>query len=274
MQQGFAAAKALTQQTAVFFANRAAEEQAKKDEATRKEAELAQGIRLGADLKPLLDSNNNRIALTDAERALYAGDKKTEGSVAYLNAQAKSLNDTFGAGSPARILATALNGAAGSNTAGSLGALAQSAAVNVLQSLAVSEVKRIADGLMTRTDNADGSTTYTQNATSEAVRAALQGLAGCAGQAAGGDCTSGALGASASVVVNALINDLTGNASVKMQAGGPQRDADGDIINDTSLTDQQARTNLVATLIGTIAAGAGLDANSATTAAQIETENN
>jgi hypothetical protein len=250
VQQGFAAAKALTQQTTVFFTNRAAEEQAKKDEATRKDAELAQGIRLGADLKPLLDSNNNRIALTDAERALYNGDAKTEGSVAYLNAQAKSLNDTFGAGSPARILATALNGAAGSNTAGSLGALAQSAAINVLQSLAVSEVKRIADGLFDK----DGKPT-TQ---SETVRAALQGVVGCSGAAAGGsgDCTSAAVGASASVVVNNILTSLL-NDDPSATLGG-----------------QQARTNLVANIAGVLTGALGGDAQSAALAAQIESENN
>jgi filamentous hemagglutinin len=258
VQQGFAAAKALTQQTAMFFANRAAEEQAKKDEATRKEAELAQGIRLGADLKPLLDSNNNRIALTDAERALYNGDAKTEGSVAYLNAQARSLNATFGAGSPARILATALNGAAGSNTAGSLGALAQSAAVNVLQSLAVSEVKNIADGTQTKTIEADGTVTRTPNAQSEAIRAALQAVVGCAGATAGGsgNCTSAAVGASASVVVNNILTSLL-NDDPSATLGG-----------------QQARTNLVANIAGVLTGALGGDAQSAALAAQIESENN
>jgi hypothetical protein len=179
------------------------------------------------------------------------------------NADAKSLNDTFGAGSPARILATAFSGAAGSNVAGSLGGLAQSAVVNGLQSLAVTEVKGLADSLFDK----DGKPT----AQSETVRAALQGIVGCSGAAAGGsgDCTSAAVGAAGSVAVNLLLS----------QAGAPvAKDTNGngriDPSEQVSIEDQQARTNLIATFIGTITAGAGLDASSAATAAQIETENN
>jgi len=131
----------------------------------------------------------------------------------------------------------------------------------VLQSLAATEVKRIADSI------GDG------DAASETTRAALQAVVGCAGAAAGGsgDCTSAAIGASTSVVANYLLDQfIENNEEDKV----PEFDEDGNIINDISLEDQQARVNLVATFIAAVANEAGLDVASATTAAQIETENN
>jgi hypothetical protein len=168
------------------------------------------------------------------------------------------LQKNFGANSPARIIATALTGAAGGNFAGNLTGLVQGVAVNVLQSLAVNQVKHIADSLY----DANGNPT----AGSETVRAALQGLTACAGGAANGtgSCSSAGAGASASVVINYLLTEFL---------DPHPKDAQGNPIERT-LEDQQARTNLVTTLIGAIAAGAGLDAGSATNAAQIETENN
>lgn len=168
------------------------------------------------------------------------------------------LQKNFGANSPARIIATALTGAAGGNVAGDLTGLVQGVAVNVLQSLAVNQVKHIADSLY----DANGNPT----AGSEAVRAALQGLTACAGGAANGtgSCSSAGASASASVVINYLLTEFL---------DPHPKDAQGNPIERT-LEDQQARTNLVTTLIGAIAAGAGLDAGSATNAAQIETENN
>ncbi|ROT97421.1 hypothetical protein EB810_06035 [Altererythrobacter sp. FM1] len=162
---------------------------------------------------------------------------------------------TWGAGGAGNIVLTALNGAASGNVAGSSGGLVQASAVNVLQSLATSEVKDIADDL-----------------NSEEARFALQGIVGCAGAAAGGsgDCGSAAMGAATSVVLNNLLDGL----------GAPRdEDRNHDGVIDTaderlSLKDQQARTDLVATLVTAIAEGAGLDATSANYAARIETQNN
>ncbi len=141
------------------------------------------------------------------------------------------------------------------------------------RSLAVNEVRQIADSLLTETRSADGRTIIrTQNTTSELVRAALQGLTACTGAALGGsDCGGAAAGAATSVVLNALINNATGNTSTVVRY-----DANGNAIppDPNSLEDQQARTNLIATLVGAISIAAGLDASSAVTAAQIETENN
>jgi filamentous hemagglutinin len=70
----------------------------------------------------------------------------------------------------------------------------QSAAAYYLQSLATEQVKGIADLL-----------------DSEKARTALQSLVGCAGAAAaGGNCGAGAAGAAASVVLNDLIDSLSG----------------------------------------------------------------
>ena len=171
----------------------------------------------------------------------------------------------FGAGSPARIIATAFNGAAGSNVIGSMSGLVQSAAVNVLQSLAVSEVKKIADSLGADA-NRDGRLDK-PTATTESVRAALQALTGCAGAAAGGSgsCGSAAMGAASSVVINYLLTSFV---------DADPKDANGNPI-PRSLEDQEARKNIVTTIIAGIATASGItDTNAAIIAAQIETENN
>ncbi len=223
--QGFAAAQSLVNEVGTFFGNRAAEEAEKRRQAV---------TGLAADGKTPLSVTEREQALTEANR----------------------LNDLYGAGSTARIVGTALAGAAGGNVTGSLNSLVQSAAVNVLQSLAATEVKRLVDSLNVN-DNQR-----------ETVRAALQAVVGCGGAAAGGsaNCGAAALGASASVVLNNLINSA--NA---LEA----RDIDGDgKIDPISLADQQVRANLVGTLIAAIATGAGIDAQAARNAGLIETENN
>jgi hypothetical protein len=92
----------------------------------------------------------------------------------------------------------------------------------------------------------------------------LQALVGCAGAAQSGNCTSGALGAASSVVLNNLITALS----------TPEpRDAEGNLI-PRSLADQQTRTALIATLTGAIAGALGANASVASTAGTIETENN
>ena len=214
---GFDATRQLTAEVGTFFANRAAEEAAKRRAADAAEAR---------------------------------GDA---GAAARLRTEADGIRNTYGAGSAARIVATAVTGAAGSNVAGGVGNLVQGAAVNVLQSLAATQVKSIADSL--------GDFRGDATASSEGVRAALQAVVGCAGAAAGGSggCGSAATGAAAGVVVNYL---LTSYVDPALTDGA------------RTLEDQEARKNLVTTIIAGIAVGAGLDAPAATAAAQIETENN
>lgn len=221
IQQGFAAVKQLVVEVSTYFANRASDQKAKEEEAEEAEKER--------DKYP-----------PDTEEYKHYEQKRKDAA-----AQAKTIQDTYGPGSPIRLIATALTGAAGGNVTGSVGSMVQSAAVNVLQGLAAEKVKELADGFK-------GS-----DAERETLRAALHAVVGCAGQAAGGgDCGSGATGAAASVVLNALLSSM--------------------MEEDTSLSleEQQARTNLAATLIGAIAAGAGLDPGSTITAVQIEMENN
>jgi hypothetical protein len=235
--QGFAAAQALTQQVSVFFNNRASEEAD-----LRKNAEA------------LAKKDANGTALRDPRTGAYI---PADGLTAAQSRALVTLNTsiegyrTFGAGGATRIALTALSGAAGSNVAGGLGSLAQSAAVNVLQSLAVTRVKELADSIQG------------DPATRESVRAALQAVVGCAGAAAGGSngCGSAAAGAAASVVLNNLLSTGTTTGT----------DADG---NPLTLEAQQARTNLIATIIAGIAGAVGADASAAVTGAIIETENN
>ncbi|WOE74038.1 hypothetical protein [Alterisphingorhabdus coralli] len=150
---------------------------------------------------------------------------------------------------------------------------ARSAAVNVLQGLGAQQIKELADGLgkETITENEDGTTTttFTPTTESELLRSALQGIVGCAAGAAGGsgDCGSAAMGAAGSVAVNLLINSLTDEQDeATFDKDGNQTDADteGDLQHSKNVT----------ALIGLIAEGLGLDANAASTAGQIETENN
>ena len=242
---GFAATRALANETATFFANRA------KDQEDAEKKAIAAGVESNPDGTYKRDENGNLVALNPQAQA-------------FIN-EASGLRKDFGAGSPARIIATAFNGAAGSNVTGSMSGLVQSAAVNVLQSLAVSEVKKIADSLGADA-NRDGRLDK-PTATTESVRAALQALTGCAGAAAGGSgsCGSAAMGAASSVVINYLLTSFV---------DADPKDANGNPI-PRSLEDQEARKNIVTTIIAGIATASGItDTNAATIAAQIETENN
>lgn len=150
-------------------------------------------------------------------------------------------NETWETGGTGRRLISALSGAASGNVTGGSAQLIQGATINYLQSLATEQVGRIADAL-----------------DSETARTALQAVVGCAGATAQGkSCSSGALAASSSVVLNNLLEQLRG------------RDAD-------ALTEEekQARINLVSTLVSGVVAAAGGDAIVAANTANIETSNN
>jgi len=238
---------------------------ANKDDAKRQEIALGfEATRaLANETATFLDNRakdeERKSAEADAARA--AGDFATADR---LDKDAAASNKLWGGGGIGNIVLTALNGAASGNVTGSATDLIRATSVNVLQSYATQIAKGLADDL-----KKDGGAKAT--VASESARAALQAIVGCAGAAAGGsgDCGSGAMGASASVVLNTLLNG----------AGAPEdADKDGNGRIDPgeriALEDQQARTNLVATLVAAIASGAGLDPASANTAAQIETQNN
>lgn len=176
-----------------------------------------------------------------------------------LEEKAKNLHDAYGAGSSYRIAATAIVGAASGNVTGSMQGMAQAAAVGVLQSLTTTQVKKLIENSF----GEDEDLTPDQKQAKETTRAALQALVGCAGAAASGqgDCAGGALGASASVVLNNLLSKGTSTAT----------DKDG---KPLSLDEQQERTNLIATLIAGLAVATGSDATSSVSASNIEGENN
>ena len=149
-------------------------------------------------------------------------------------------NATFEVGGTGRRIITAITAAvSGDATTGS--AILQSAAVNYLQSLAVTEVKKIADAL-----------------NSESARVALQSIVGCAGAAAQGQaCRAGATGAAAGVVLNNVLDGLAG--------------VEG---NALTAEDKQQRVNIVNSLVVGIANAGGEDVSTALSAATIVAENN
>jgi hypothetical protein len=101
---------------------------------------------------------------------------------------------------------------------------------------------------------------------SEVVRGLLQGFVGCAGAAAAsGSCSSGAAGAAGSVALNNLITLLL---------EPEKKDPTTGRILPRSLDEQQARAQLIATLTGALVGALGGNANDASVAGQVETENN
>ncbi|MCW3156333.1 hemagglutinin repeat-containing protein [Achromobacter spanius] len=175
-------------------------------------------------------------ALSDA---IETGGANDAASMSALMDQAQRAQD-WSAGGKYGLVLLALSGAAGANVTGSTSAFVQSAAVNYLQGLGAAQVKQIADSLG-------------RDPQSEAARAALHGIVGCAGAAGqGAACASGALGASAGSILNSLM-------------GSPE-----------GLTPEQveARRNLVTSLVAGIASAAGADAATAGTAAALETSQN
>ena len=130
-------------------------------------------------------------------------------------------------------------GAASGNVTGSAGEFVQRAAVSYLQALGTAQVKEVADAL-----------------NSEVARAA--GLVGCAGAAAQrANCTAGASGAAASVVLNNLLDSWSGKTAEGLTA-----------------EEKQTRTNIITSLVSGVGAALGGDSRVAALAAQIETENN
>ncbi|WP_253306647.1 hypothetical protein [unidentified bacterial endosymbiont] len=126
--------------------------------------------------------------------------------------------------------------AAAGNITGSTGQLLQAATVNVIQSYGAQQIKLLADSM-----------------NSEAARTALQGLV----PAPPPKGKAPPLGASASVVLNNLIDSAYGETSSTL-----------------SLAEREARKNLVSTLITGTTHALGGEAALANAAATIEAENN
>ncbi|QMT13702.1 hemagglutinin repeat-containing protein (plasmid) [Ralstonia solanacearum] len=184
--------------------------------------------------------NNRAQESTAAQKALDAekakpADQQDAAKIAQLT-QTLQDNATWGMGGTGRMLLTALTAGAGANVTGGMGQLAQNATVAYLQALGANQVKQIADGLG-----------------SEDARAALHAIVGCAGAAAGSQsCGAGAMGAATSSVIGSLLSPTNGMT--------PDQ--------------RQARENLVTSLVAGIAGATGVNAATATSAGQIEVENN
>jgi filamentous hemagglutinin len=225
--QGFEATRTLTTQVATFFENRGREQAAAK---TRKEG-----------------------AKEDARKARENGNEDDALRYDAIAAQAKSDEDrlqaTYASGSPVRVLATAITGAASGNVTGSLESLGTAVLLNVAQSLVTNKVKTMVEKISDANAR-------------ETTRAALQAVVACAGaSASGGDCGASALGAATSVVLNNLLR--TGQT--------PATDKDG---KPLSLEEQQERTDLVVSLIAGLTLAGDGDVTSAANAGRIESENN
>ncbi|MDN7560188.1 hemagglutinin repeat-containing protein [Burkholderia orbicola] len=178
----------------------------------------------------------NRAAEADAAKAAANNPNLTPEQRAAAQKRAAELNANWGPSGTYRQVLTALSVAAGGNVTGGLGQFAQNATVAYLQELGANQVKQIADNLG-----------------SEAARAALHAIVGCAGAAAGSQsCGAGAMGAATSSVLGSLLAPST----------------------NLSASEREARDNLVASLVAGVAAVSGQNGATATGAGKIEVENN
>ncbi|MCD0501353.1 hypothetical protein LP085_31235, partial [Achromobacter sp. MY14] len=184
----------------------------------------------------------NRAKEIDALKARAKDKTLSQAEREQAAATAEKLDSEWGpSGSYRRVVGAISAGAAG-NVTGSAGAFVQAAAVNYFQGLGASQVKKLADSMGDGTD-------------SEAARALLHGIVGCAGAAASGsNCSAGALGAAASSVLAKLIG---------MAAG-----------DDLSAEEREARGNLVASIVAGISEATSVDATTSTIAAITELTNN
>ncbi|ALF90704.1 MULTISPECIES: hemagglutinin repeat-containing protein [Ralstonia solanacearum species complex] len=178
----------------------------------------------------------NRLKEVDAAKEAAKNPNLTPEQRAQAQQRADQLTADWGPGGTYRQALTALTVAAGGNVTGGMGQFAQNATVAYLQELGANQVKQIADSLG-----------------SEDARAALHAIVGCAGAAASSQsCGAGAMGAAASSVLGSLLGRT-----------------------DAMTPDQkQARVNLVRSVVAGLAASTGVNAATATSAGQIEVENN
>ncbi|WP_230950073.1 hemagglutinin repeat-containing protein [Burkholderia cepacia] len=178
----------------------------------------------------------NRAAEADAAKAAAKDPTLTPEQRAAAQQRADELNADWGPSGTYRKVLTALSVAAGGNVTGGLGQFAQSATVAYLQQLGANQVKQIADSLG-----------------SEEARAALHAIVGCAGAAASSQsCGAGAMGAASSSVLGSLLAPAA----------------------NLSASEREARDNLVASLVASVAAVSGQNVATATGAGKIEVENN
>ncbi|AOU90937.1 two-partner secretion domain-containing protein [Achromobacter ruhlandii] len=174
-------------------------------------------------------------ALEDALKNEPEGPRRDQLKQAFEDAK------TWGPGGESRRWLTAILGAVSGNVTGAAGDAIQATAVNYLQGLGATEVKKLVAQME-------------PGPKGEAARAALHAIVGCAGAAStGANCSAGALGAGVGAVLNALL------------------DQDGKKLNPT---EKEQRSNLVRSLVAGISTAVGADAVVATYSAALETESN
>lgn len=174
-------------------------------------------------------------ALEDALKNEPEGPRRDQLKQAFEDAK------TWGPGGESRRWLTAILGAVSGNVTGAAGDAIRATAVNYLQGLGATEVKKLVAQME-------------PGPKGEAARAALHAIVGCAGAASTGtNCSAGALGAGVGAVLNALL------------------DEDGKKLNPT---EKEQRSNLVRSLVAGISTAVGADAVVATHSAALETENN
>ncbi|MGL4995667.1 MAG: hemagglutinin repeat-containing protein, partial [Deefgea sp.] len=173
IEEAFTVTKAFINETGTFMANRAKEADAAKDavkEAKEKEAKAENAFN---------QANNSGNA--EAIKAADANYKNAQ--IATYNTQSTLVEaEKWGPGGTYGQAMTIFQTAVGGNVTGGMSNLIQNAAVGYLQSLAVEQVKEIADSF----EKIKG----VKDETSESVRTALHAIVGCAGAAATGQSCS------------------------------------------------------------------------------------
>ncbi|NHQ85213.1 hypothetical protein HA050_03695 [Iodobacter sp. HSC-16F04] len=227
----FSATKTFLQEGNTFMANRTAEADAAKKALDGTTASLK-----AEQAKPQDQQNQALIRQLDAQ-ITSLGEQKTEA-------------DRWTPGGDYGRAMTALQAAVGGNVSGGVTGLVQNASVAYLQSIGAEKIKDIADSFQTKKGE--------ENQTSQNVRAALHAIASCAGAAvSASNCSSAAVGAASSVVINNVLSEIENTNADKMKA-----------------SEKEKRKNLVGSIITGIAVATDGNAAAANNAAQIEMENN
>ena len=241
IQTGFAIGKGLSQNFATFMNTMA------KDMDS-----VAKSPAVGKDGKPII-KNGKQLTNQEAYQAgLELGDtvNKAGDTINYGTRQ-----DLWGSGGTGNRIATALIGANSGNVSNGASTLLQNTALNVVRTYGATEIKHLADGFSTQTDDKGNPI---PNGTSETVRGLLHAIAGCAGASAtGGDCASAGLASAGTVAMN--------NAMTALLNLNP---------NDMTDTQKQAYSNLIGTLVAGVSTAVGGDAAAAALASKTEVEDN
>ncbi|WP_084907969.1 hemagglutinin repeat-containing protein [Burkholderia ubonensis] len=182
---------------------------------------------------------DNRMKEADAARKASKNLDLTPEQHAAAEQKANQLTADWGPGGSYRQVLSALTAAAGGNVTGGAGQFVQAGVVNYLQQQSASYIGNlVATGAVT-----EGSP----------LHAAMHAIVACAGAAASSQsCGAGAMGAATSSLLSNLFADSP---------------------NETA-TEKQAKGNLISSIVAGVAAAGGMNAATATTAAQTEVENN